>query len=201
VVDTFTLKDSANNQQQRDALRKKIRQSRRALNAEQLKKAASLLQPKVLNALAEIHTKHPLKRVAGYIAFQGEIDVSPALDSLRAKGIQTYVPMLNGETLQFAPWSADTPRTQNRFGIIEPCVPKSQWVDADDLDAVLVPLVAFDKHGNRLGMGGGFYDKTFSSRQTTTPPPWLIGVAHSIQRVDKVFEENWDVKLDQIIST
>jgi len=174
---------------------------RRSLNEEQLNKAASSLQPKVLSALSEISTHHPIRRVAGYIAFQGEIDVSPILDSLRAEDIQTYVPMLNGETLQFARWSPQTPKTLNRFGIIEPNVPKSEWIDADGLDAVLVPLVAFDEHGNRMGMGGGFYDKTFANRQIKPAPPWLIGVAHTIQRVDQVFEESWDVKLDQIIST
>jgi len=199
VVDTFTPMD-ATKQQQRDALRQHIRAKRRSLSNAQLSTAASQLQPKVLSALHDINANFPLKRVAGYLAFQGEIDVNPVMDTLRIQGVQTYVPMLTGETLKFAAWSTNTSYTQNRFGIIEPKVPESEWIDANDLDAVLVPLVAFDKLGNRLGMGGGFYDKTFSHRQSKPAPPWLIGVGHALQQVDDVFEDWWDVKLDQTIS-
>jgi len=122
------------------------------------------------------------------------------MQALRNKNITTYVPMLDGETLQFAPWSEHTPYSTNRFGIIEPEVPQNQWVTAEQLDAVLVPLVAFDNSGHRMGMGGGFYDKTFSNRRNQPGPPWLIGVAHELQRVDTVYPEWWDVTLDKIVT-
>ena len=191
--------NSSKKQQQRDALRKRMRALRSSLSNTQLTQAATILKPKVLTALDAINTHHRLKRVAGYLAFQGETDVSPIMDELRKQGVGTYVPMLNSETLRFAKWTHNTSYTLNRFGIVEPDVPMSEWIGAEELDAVLVPLVAFDGQGNRMGMGGGFYDKTFSNRKRSPAPPWLIGVAHTQQQTNDVFEDWWDVKPDQII--
>ncbi len=201
MVDTLTTMEANHSNHERETLRKQMRAARRALSVEQLADAAAALQPKVLDTLHTFENQSPLKRVAGYLAFQGEIDVSPIMDSLRGKGIETYVPMLDGETLQFARWSEHTPYNKNRFGIIEPDVPREHWVSADKLDAILVPLVAFDSQGNRMGMGGGFYDKTFSARREKNGPPWLIGVAHELQRTNNVFEDWWDVRPDIIVSS
>lgn len=201
MVDTFT-DNSLNNggEQARVQLRKKLCAARRSLDNDAQATAAEELLPKALTAINNLETSKPLTRIAGYLAFQGEIDVSPVLQALRAKDITTYVPMLNDETLLFAPWSENTPYTSNRFGIIEPSVPKQQWISAEQLDAVLVPLVAFDNDGHRMGMGGGFYDKTFARRLKQPGPPWLIGVAHEFQRVDTVYPEWWDVKLDSVLT-
>lgn len=204
MVDTPTNNSLENNaergKQVRDDLRKRLRAARIALSEEALADAAQALLPKVLATLTRRKTTTPLTRVAGYLAFQGEIDVSPVMQALRAKNITTYVPMLNGETLQFAPWSEHTPYTTNRFGIVEPEVPKQLWVSAEQLDVVLVPLVAFDNDGHRMGMGGGFYDKTFSHRRKSPAPPRLIGVAHEFQRVETVYPQWWDVTLDEIVT-
>ena len=212
MVDTFTNKSLGNNSDgsegsnpehrsdARNALRKNLRDARRALSQQALDEAADALLPNVLGALHQLEVNQPLSRVAGYLAFQGEIDVAPVMRALRDRNITTYVPMLDGEVLQFAPWSDQTPYTTNRFGIIEPTVPKEQWLSAQQLDAVLVPLVAFDNEGHRMGMGGGFYDKTFAHKRDQLSPPWLLGVAHELQRVESVFPEWWDVKLDNIIT-
>jgi len=192
VVDTFN-----NSSEQRDALRKQLRDKRRALNETALQTAADALTPHVL---ATLDTLGPLRKVAGYLAFQGEIDVAAILDELRRQSVTTFVPMLQGETLAFAEWSDSTPTTVNRFGIVEPEVPEPDWINADTLDAVLVPLVGFDAKGQRMGMGGGFYDKTFANRKNGQAPPWLIGVAHSIQQVETVYADWWDVPLDAIVT-
>ena len=208
MVDTFTNDKLENNsgngsekaQQARAKLRKHMRAARKALDEKTQAKAANALLSNVMAALAQHETTKPLHNVAGYLAFQGEIDVSPVMQALRAKSIATYVPMLDGDILRFAPWSEQTPHTTNRFGITEPLVPENQWIPADKLDAVLVPLVAFDNAGHRMGMGGGFYDKTFSQRRKLPGPPWLFGVAHELQRVESVYPEWWDVKLDNILT-
>lgn len=202
MVDTFTSESlgSNQNQQQREALRKRIRAARLALTDEQLSDASEALKNKVLKTLSQLDNPNPIQRVAGYLAFQGEINVSPIMDALRSDGVFTYVPMLDGDTLAFAQWSEHTPTRTNRFGIIEPTVPKSEWLSASEMDVVLVPLVAFEPSGQRMGMGGGFYDKTFAVRREQNAPPWLIGVAHQLQRVDSVYAQWWDVPLDQVIT-
>ncbi len=200
MVDTFSSNDVDKNLAQRNALRIKLRAERRALTEHQQEQAASKLQGHVLDALKRLNTPNPLQRVAGYLAFQGEINVSPVMSALRATGVTTYVPMLDGETLAFAEWSEHTPYTSNRFGIIEPKVAKSTWLSAHELDVVLVPLVAFESSGQRLGMGGGFYDKTFATRREQSAPPWLIGVAHQLQRVESVYADWWDVPLDAVVT-
>jgi len=184
----------------RSEIRQRMRRQRRELGDDQQRHAAKQLAPSVITLLDGLAQQIPLRRVAGYLAFQGEIDVAMVMDDARAKGANTYVPMLDGETLRFAPWSNTIATRRNRFGIVEPDVPAQEWVLADTLDAVLVPLVAFDDNGNRLGMGGGFYDKTFSLRREQRHKPWLIGVAHSLQRQDCVHSDWWDVPLDAIVT-
>jgi len=88
----------------------------------------------------------------------------------------------------------------NRFNITEP-IDQSATVTAEQLDAVLVPLLGFDQMGNRLGMGGGFYDRSFEFRiKSATKTPVLIGVAYDFQQLDNLPAEPWDVPLDIIIT-
>ncbi len=200
MVDTPSQNGGSEHEDARQELRQRLRYARKSLTAQALQQAAANLQPNVMAVLDSVQQTTPLNRVAGYLAFQGEIDVCPVMDALRVNGIETYVPMLNGETLQFALWSPNTPRTTNRFGIVEPSTPKTEWLDASAMDAVLAPLVAFDERKHRMGMGGGFYDKTFANRRRSSPPPWLIGVAHQLQQVPTVHSDWWDVPLDHIVT-
>lgn len=200
MVDTPSQTGSSEPSDARQELRQQVRHARKSLTDDALRLAAARLQPNVLSVLSSIQQTTPITRVAGYLSFQGEIDVCPVMDALRETGVETYVPMLNGETLQFALWSPNTPRTTNRFGIVEPSTPKAEWLDAAAMDAVLAPLVAFDDRKHRMGMGGGFYDKTFAHRRKNAPPPWLIGVAHQLQHVPSVFSDWWDVPLDYVVT-
>ena len=88
----------------------------------------------------------------------------------------------------------------NRFGIQEPACSPRHWVRAWQLDLILLPLVAFDESGNRLGMGGGFYDRSLAYRQSRTHSrrPRLIGLAHELQRVEQLATNSWDIPLDMI---
>ena len=100
--------------------------------------------------------------------------------------------------LTFAPWRAGDPLVPNRFGIPEPDVDPASRLDPADLALVLLPLVGFDRSGARLGMGGGWYDRSFAFRHTSPAPPWLVGVGFEAQRVDKIDVEAWDVRADAI---
>jgi 5-formyltetrahydrofolate cyclo-ligase len=89
----------------------------------------------------------------------------------------------------------------NRYGILEPKLNCSQICPLPELDYVLMPLVAFDKFGNRLGMGGGFYDRTLARLyEQHWQQPQLIGLAHACQQVDELPIESWDVPLKTIIT-
>jgi 5-formyltetrahydrofolate cyclo-ligase len=89
----------------------------------------------------------------------------------------------------------------NRFRLPEPDVADSEMLAPEDLDLVLAPLVVFDSYRNRIGMGGGFYDRSFAFRKIPGHTrPVLIGVAHEIQKVDRIVPEEWDVPLDMIVT-
>ena len=89
----------------------------------------------------------------------------------------------------------------NRFKLPEPDVTDAEMLEPESLDLVLVPLVVFDPQLNRIGMGGGYYDRSFEFRkQPGCNVPALIGVAHELQKVDQLVPEEWDVRLDMVIT-
>jgi 5-formyltetrahydrofolate cyclo-ligase len=83
----------------------------------------------------------------------------------------------------------------------EPDVDDSEMLPPEALDLVLAPLVVFDSNRNRIGMGGGFYDRSFAFRKNPEHKlPVLIGVAHELQKVDQIVPQEWDVRLDMIVT-
>ena len=105
-------------------------------------------------------------------------------------------------TAVFAPYRPDSSLQLNRFNIPEPQVRPSEWRSASQLDLLLLPLVAFDAQGNRVGMGGGFYDRTLAYLQHRRHwrKPVLIGLAHEVQKTDGLTTQSWDIPLDTIIT-
>jgi 5-formyltetrahydrofolate cyclo-ligase len=110
--------------------------------------------------------------------------------------------VLAGPRLWFAPFHPHTRLADNRFGIPEPVASRRQACPLLALDIVLMPLVAFDGRGNRLGMGGGYYDRTFASRahRTHLRRPLLVGAAFAFQRREHLEARPWDVALDAAIT-
>ena len=105
----------------------------------------------------------------------------------------------NGESrLAFAPWRAGDPLVSNRYGIPEPDVRPSSLLSPEDMDLVVLPLVGFDLAGNRLGMGAGWYDRSFAFRRTRPAPPWLVGAAFSHQQSEALDRQAWDVPVDAV---
>lgn len=131
-----------------------------------------------------------------YTAFDGEVDCSRVLDSARASGKSCFLPVLEADALAFREAAAAT--TLNRFGIPEPG-PGSARIEVTGLDLILVPLVAFDRHGNRMGMGKGFYDRALAGVRTAHRPV-RIGVAWACQEVDEVRPQEHDVPLHGVIT-
>ena len=178
----------------RDALRRELRQRRRALPAAQRIAAADALGER-LRALPFLPESG---YAAGYWAMDGEIGLHNWQLRLPA-GLIYCLPVLRDDnTLGFAPWRAGDALVTNRFGIPEPDIDPASSLDPDAMALVLMPLVGFDSHGRRLGMGGGWYDRSFAFRQRRAAPPWLVGVGFAAQRVDALHAEPWDVPVDAV---
>lgn len=136
--------------------------------------------------------------VGGYWAMDGEIALHAWQVGLPA-GVSYCLPVLgNDRRMRFAPWRAGQPLATNRFGIPEPEVAEDALVDPRDMQFVAVPLVGFDAARQRLGMGGGWYDRSFAFRQDQAAPPWLVGVGFATQQVQDIGAQAWDVALDAI---
>ncbi len=133
--------------------------------------------------------------VCGFHAVRGELDPGPALGALRRAGCVTAYPRIDGESMVFC--AVDDPATMRpaTLGIPAPAADLPA-IEASSIDLVIVPLVSFDDQGNRLGMGGGYYDRTFSGPRS----PVLVGLAHDLQRSPRLRAESWDVPLDAVIT-
>lgn len=185
------------------ALRRRLRARRRALGPTERRGAGRALAQR----LARVRHFRGALRIAGYWPADGEIDILPALECALAAGCRVYLPCLEPRPrlrLRFAPWQPDAAMEPNRYGIPEPAVPPSATLTARELDLIVLPMVGFDAAGNRLGMGGGWYDRSLAfrarNRSGGLPRPRLVGVAHELQRVDQLAPRAWDVPVDLIVT-
>ena len=178
-----------------DELRSKHRTLRKLIDDEVLLDHAEKLQQRV-TALPEYQSAN---HVAAYIAIFGEISLEPIIRSGSAEGKVFYLPILRGESMAFAPWQVDRPLLKKKFGLLEPDCSEAEWLAPDKLDLVLTPLVVFDDQCNRIGQGGGYYDRTFEFTRTSDRPA-LIGVAHESQREPALSPQIWDIPLHRVIT-
>jgi len=136
------------------------------------------------------------RTVALYLASDGEIDTTPLIRRCWALGKQVYLPRINARRhMAFARYRRGDRLRRGCFGILEP-LPGAPAIPAWQLDLVLVPLVGYTDAGDRLGMGGGFYDRCFATLQH----PALVGLAHSCQRVEALPRDSWDKRLARVIT-
>lgn len=178
----------------RPSLRRQLRAARRALPAAQRIAAAEALAAHLLALPFAPAAGH----VAGYWAMDGEIALH-AWQLRLPRGCTYCLPVLGeDERLRFAPWRPGAPLRANRFGIPEPEVDGDALLEAERMAFVVVPLVGFDAHGHRLGMGGGWYDRSFAFRRERAAPPWLVGAGFGLQRIASLAAESWDVGLDAV---
>jgi len=183
---------------ERQLLRKLIRQRRQQLSAEQQQQAANDILAQTLASGIVEHKQH----IALYLANDGELDPFVLIQALWHAGKNVYLPVLHPFTpgyLVFVKYQQDTLLYPNKFGIPEPLLECQHISPLSQLDVIFTPLVAFDAGGNRLGMGGGFYDRTLSQLPTNSHCD-VIGIAHDCQQVEQVPTEAWDVPLKQIIT-
>ena len=185
----------------RSALRRQLRQARRQLSPTRQRLAARELYRQL--------AQHPVFRRARHIAFylpnDGEIDPRPLMLEAQRRGKATYLPVLNAWPRTRMVFQRIMPNERlrpNRFGIAEPAFRLNRQRRIWTLDLVLMPLVGFDEHGGRLGMGGGFYDRSlaYRGRRKNGHKPTLLGLAHECQKVDRLPLEPWDVSLQATVT-
>jgi 5-formyltetrahydrofolate cyclo-ligase len=144
-------------------------------------------------------------RVAMYLPMRGEVDVRPSLLSAWRRGITVFVPRIVNRRrgrMNFVPWSPGAPERRNSYGIAEPAGTLAHE-PALHLDAVVLPVVGFDRQGNRLGMGAGYYDRALRRRRDPGRRwrrPMLVGVAFACQELAAIPTSPWDVPLDLIVT-
>jgi 5-formyltetrahydrofolate cyclo-ligase len=180
----------------RPQLRRLLRHNRRALSPAEQRQAAKGLYRQL--------TQNPLFRrarhVSLYLPMDGEIDPRLLLRAAQKRGKITYLPVLSAwprTKMVFQRVHPGENFKPNRFRIPEPRINARRQRKIWTLDLVLMPLVGFDPEGGRLGMGGGFYDRSLSylARRKTWRKPILLGLAHECQKVAKLAVASWDVPL------
>ena len=180
----------------RHQLRQQIRKTRANLTALQQQQAEDSITQQALALIEARNAQH----IALYVSFDGEISTEKLIKILWMQGKQVYLPVLhpfNPNHLLFLRYLPETPMLKNKFGIWEPKLNVKNVLPLKELDILFTPLVAFDKQGNRLGMGGGFYDRTLQNWRNSSFIP--VGLAHQCQQVEQLPTEVWDVPLHQIL--
>jgi 5-formyltetrahydrofolate cyclo-ligase len=177
----------------RRQLRDELRARRRALPPRARLQAADAVAAQ-LQLLPELS---PATRVAGYWAVDGELSLHALMPAI-APGAYCLPCVQPDRSLLFAPWRLGEPLQANRFGIPEPDT--DLRLAPEQLDVVLVPLVGFDRRGNRLGSGAGFYDRSFAFLRGMPRParPLLVGIGYAAQEIPRWHAADWDVPLDRI---
>lgn len=191
------------------ALRRAVRQLRRALPSAERQAAgrsAAVLLARCLRLRSGQH-------VALYASMGEEFPTVELLRLAWRRGCKVYLPVIaHGRLrlLRFAPVQAPAPTPagrrpapwrnfrRNHLGIAEPAAPRHTWRRARELDVVVMPLVAFDEAGHRLGMGGGYYDRALA--RTGGRRPWRLGTALDCQQLPQVPRRAWDEPLDAILT-
>ncbi|CED72247.1 5-formyltetrahydrofolate cyclo-ligase [Aliivibrio wodanis] len=180
-------------------IRQMIRNSRNSLSSLQQTQAAHAL---VLQCAADPNIQQA-HSIAIYLSADGEIDTSLLIEWLWKQEKNIYLPVIHpfckGHLL-FLEYTSETLLVANKYQILEPKLNKNKVIPVNELDLIITPLVAFDHTGNRLGMGGGYYDRTLVNWNQYQKGPMPIGIAHTCQQVDILPTESWDVPLPRIIT-
>ena len=181
-------------------LRRLKRAQRQALSENDQQQHSRALCDNLIKHKSYRYSQH----VACYLANDGEIDPYVLIEHAWFANKNVYLPVLSPikNSLYFAPYDEYSEFRLNRFNIAEPICHPSDWIKASQLDLLLLPLVAFDTNGNRVGMGGGFYDRTLAYLQHRCHwrKPTLMGLAHENQKTDHLKSQSWDIPLDYVIT-
>lgn len=185
----------------RSDIRANMRSRRRSLSPSEQDLSAQAL----LNNLQTQSWYQTAEAVAAYLSYEGEIDLTLVIQDLVAQGKTLSLPKLdnNKGLMQFCDWQPNQPLISNRYGILEPDIglepDMGRLRPLTDISLILAPLVAFDRAGTRIGMGGGYYDRLLGGINSETRP-LVVGVAYQFQQLDGITAEQWDAPLDAVVT-
>lgn len=184
----------------RNDLRRLMRTKRQSLSPAARLVAAEGIAKRLIRARLLRRGHH----VGVYLGVRGEAGLGPLIDRVRRLGCHLYLPRivsLRSGRMEFLRFTSFADLKRNRLGILEPDR-AARRIAPRALDRVLVPLLAFDEQGHRLGMGGGFYDRRFAFLRPGRHwrRPRLIGIAYDLQRVRQLDPHPWDVPLDAVVT-
>jgi 5-formyltetrahydrofolate cyclo-ligase len=185
----------------RHQLRRQMREQRRSLSA--VARAAAHRQ--FARILSRARLLQPGRRVAVYFAYGHEADLDAVITLAVRRGCRLYLPVITDfrrSRMRFVRYHADSLMRINRYGIAEPDPRQAEIIPARQLDLALLPLIAFDARGWRLGSGAGFYDRSLQHLREGRRwrKPKLIGVGYECQRVPRLQPGHWDVPLDGMLT-
>jgi len=179
----------------KQTLRARLRERRRNLTPIEQAYAAQ----KITLTLSQSDFFKKAQNIALYLPFDGEVSTYTLLRLALSQHKSCYAPIVANQRLRFVKIDLQTPLKANRFGILEPHYPFMKSLRGNQLDLVVLPLVGFDAHCRRLGMGGGYYDKAFAFRKITDKP-LLIGLAYDFQKLLSVPGNKLDLLLDGVVT-
>jgi 5-formyltetrahydrofolate cyclo-ligase len=188
----------------RDTIRQEVRHKRKKLTAVLQQEYAVLLCEKLVEQTEDKHAK----KIAIYLANDGELNTQPYINWCWKNEISVYLPVIHPFSkgnLLFIRYTETSILIKNKYGISEPKLDVRNIIPVDKLDIIFTPLVAFDPQGNRLGMGGGFYDRTLATwylqyQKNNKTKPMPMGLAHDCQKVNTIPVKTWDIPLPKIIT-
>lgn len=182
---------------QKQIIRNNIRNTVKQLKFIEQQYAADSITNLIINYL-NLHTNY--QNIACYWPTKYEINTVSLIKFLLDNNKSCYLPVINNKnsTLNFIKYDNNTKLIKNKFGILEPNFNLEYTISIEYLDIIFMPLVAFDKLGNRIGSGAGFYDRSLANKNTYSCK--LIGLAYSIQQVESCKPDPWDINLDHAIT-
>jgi len=185
----------------RQTLRTHLRHERKRLSMKARETTANQAAAYLVASALYQKSEH----IACYLACGSEINTQRIIDQIWRDQKNCYLPVLHPTKegfLVFQRYDPDTLLRPNKYRILEPAWDEKKQIELMALDLVIVPLVAFDQRGYRLGAGGGYYDRTFAFRANPTPikKPILCGLAYSLQEVERLESAGWDVRLDMVVT-
>lgn len=181
----------------RSQLRTQLKLRRNALSVFEQDEASK----KVAHKLSEHKKIAQANHIAVYLSNDGELATTAFIEWCWQENKAVFLPVVHpfsAGNLLFLQYQKTTKLINNRYGILEPKLDITQVCPLAELDVICTPLVAFDNTGARLGMGGGFYDRSLANWQQNKLYP--IGLAHDCQQVEQVPIESWDIPLPEIIT-
>jgi 5-formyltetrahydrofolate cyclo-ligase len=140
------------------------------------------------------------RSIACYWPFNGEPDILPLCRQLMAAGHRLALPVIahdTGNLMTFRSWHENATLVENRYGICEPV--QSDIIPVTRFDLLMMPLVGYDRHGNRIGMGAGYYDRHLELLRDSATP-LRVGIAYSLQEIDPIEKNKWDIPLHGVVN-